>query len=73
MKIGYVIADYGDDGHQPDYLETRKAALEAEAAGFDSIWLYDHLLYRFLPHTVISGIPPTWALSILNISSPRNC
>ncbi len=48
MKFGFVVvlSDYGDIGHQPRYAEVREVALRAEAAGFDSIWLYDHLLYR---------------------------
>lgn len=33
-------------GRAPRYSEVRELAREAEATGFDSLWLYDHLLYR---------------------------
>ncbi len=48
MKVGFVllIAEYKAPGQNPSYAETRDTALQAEAAGFDSLWLYDHLLYR---------------------------
>lgn len=64
MKLGYVIllADYGDIGHQPDYAEIRATALQAEEAGFDSIWLYDHLLYRFVPGMPTTGIWECWSV-----------
>ncbi len=48
MKIGVVImlADSRELGRPRRYSEIRAMAQQAEAAGFDSIWLYDHLLYR---------------------------
>ena len=57
MKLGFVVvlADTPDIGHQPRYAEVREVALRAEAAGFDSIWLYDHLLYHF-PGRPTTGI-----------------
>ena len=51
MKIGVVlpIAE-GDEGVTPRYPEIRALALQAEAAEFDSVWIYDHLLYRRPDH-----------------------
>src|SRR5262249_32585856 len=48
MKIGVVVMlrHLQELGRAPRYPEVRERALQAEAAGFDSIWLYDHLLYR---------------------------
>jgi probable F420-dependent oxidoreductase len=48
MKVGLVvlIVDDRELGRAPRYSEVRETALQAEAAGFDSLWLYDHLLYR---------------------------
>jgi probable F420-dependent oxidoreductase len=48
MKIGFVIliAKRKDLGRAPSYDEIRHMAIRAEESGFDSIWLYDHLLYR---------------------------
>lgn len=47
MKIGLVLMIEGDaQGVAPRYREVRDLALQAEAAGFDSLWLYDHLLFR---------------------------
>jgi probable F420-dependent oxidoreductase len=46
MKIGVVLplAEYPQQ--QPSYSEIRELALQAEEANFDSIWLFDHLLFR---------------------------
>jgi probable F420-dependent oxidoreductase len=48
MKIGLVliIAEREELGRSFSYQETRDIAQRAEANGFDSLWLYDHLLYR---------------------------
>src|SRR3990172_7091508 len=50
MRIGVPLplAD-GDtaDGHVPTFDETASFARHAEAAGLDSIWGFDHLLFRF--------------------------
>ena len=48
MKFGFVIliAESRETGKAPHYTEVRDMAQQAEEAGFDSIWLYDHLLYR---------------------------
>ena len=48
MKLGLVIllARLKELGRAPKFSEIRQMALKAENSGFDSIWLYDHLLYR---------------------------
>jgi probable F420-dependent oxidoreductase len=44
MKIGVHIRT--DERAVSSYTEIREQALAAEEAGFDSIWLFDHLLFR---------------------------
>ena len=39
MRVGICLVPFGTT-----YLECREAALAAEAAGFESIWTWDHLL-----------------------------
>jgi alkanesulfonate monooxygenase SsuD/methylene tetrahydromethanopterin reductase-like flavin-dependent oxidoreductase (luciferase family) len=48
MKVGLVlvIAEHPELRRPYSYQKTREIALQAEAGGFDSLWLYDHLLYR---------------------------
>jgi len=48
MKLGFVVmmAEITQINHIPSYQEIREFALRAEEVGFDSIWLYAHLLYR---------------------------
>ena len=48
MRIGIVlpIEEVGDGG-APAYAVIREMAVAAEAGGLDSLWVYDHLLFRF--------------------------
>jgi len=65
MKVGMMLnlsADPGDDA--PSYREVRAHALAAEAAGLDSIWVYDHLIFRYPPDYRsgnIREVMTTWA------------
>jgi probable F420-dependent oxidoreductase len=62
MKVGAVILLAEDAGRRaPRYAEIRERALQAEQAGFDSIWLYDHLIYR-LPRMGQRGIWECWTM-----------
>ena len=63
MKIGVVINHMQDSttGVTPSYAEMRQMAQTAEAGGFDSLWLFDHLLFRFTPETT-AGIWECWTL-----------
>lgn len=63
MKIG-VILPLGEDadlGRPPSFQEIRALALQAEESGFDSIWVYDHLLYRFQDGLTL-GIWECWSM-----------
>lgn len=64
MKIGIVllVAEIRELGRAHSYQELRTMALRAEELGFDSIWLYDHLLYRpeDVPGTI--GIWECWTM-----------
>jgi probable F420-dependent oxidoreductase len=48
MKIGLVLimAERKELKRAFGYQETREFAQRAESAGIDSLWLYDHMLYR---------------------------
>jgi len=72
MKIGLVlvIAERKELQRAYSYEETRAIALQAEAAGFDSLWLYDHMLYRGDHPTI--GIWECWTfLSALADATAR--
>jgi len=60
MNVGLevLLGENGALGRPPRYAEIRDLALRSEAAGFDSLWLYDHLLYRDArgaPHGIWEG------------------
>ena len=63
MKIGVVInhAQDFESGVTPTYMEIRDMAQTADSGGLDSIWLYDHLLFRFDPEKTV-GIWECWTL-----------
>lgn len=63
MKIGVVlpISENPQTGIAPQYGEIRELARGAERAGFDSIWLFDHLIYRF-PERPVSGPWECWTM-----------
>ncbi len=47
MKVGAVLLIEGNENlGMPSYKEVRELALQAERDGIDSLWLYDHLLFR---------------------------
>jgi probable F420-dependent oxidoreductase len=63
MKVGVVImlANEGKERRTRRYDEIRDMALQAESRGFDSLWLYDHLLYRFEGEPTV-GIWECWTV-----------
>ena len=56
-----MLSVRADPGRSYRYAKVREMALHAEAAGFDSIWLYDHLLYRS-PGQPTRGIWECWTM-----------
>jgi probable F420-dependent oxidoreductase len=63
MKIGLVInhAEEEETGKTPSYSEIRDTAQLAETGGLDSIWLFDHLIFRSEDGET-SGIWECWSL-----------
>jgi probable F420-dependent oxidoreductase len=62
MKIGFVIviAEHPVLKRALSYQKIRRMARWGERAGFDSLWLYDHLLYREDGRTI--GIWECWTM-----------
>jgi alkanesulfonate monooxygenase SsuD/methylene tetrahydromethanopterin reductase-like flavin-dependent oxidoreductase (luciferase family) len=62
MRVGVVLPIDQPDGAAapPTYREIRDVALAIEASGLDSIWVFDHLLFRFDGET--TGIHEAWTI-----------
>jgi len=62
MKVGVVLPIAQDDGTAapPSYPEVRAVATAAEEGGLDSVWVYDHLLFRSDAET--TGIHECWTI-----------
>ncbi len=72
MKIG-VVMPIGPVAHGSPrpYADVRDMALVTEASGLDSIWVFDHLLYRF-PDAPAAGPYEAWTtLSALAAETSR--
>lgn len=63
LRIGVVVpmAEETDTGATPSWSEIRAVAEAAEAGGLDSIWTFDHLLFRF-PDEPTGGIHEAWTV-----------
>ncbi len=74
MRIGVTLPLAEGDtaaGHAPDFAETVAFATRAEAGGLDSIWVFDHLLFRF-PDAPQEGVHEAWTtLSAVASLIPR--
>jgi alkanesulfonate monooxygenase SsuD/methylene tetrahydromethanopterin reductase-like flavin-dependent oxidoreductase (luciferase family) len=62
VQIGIVLPIAEADGEfgTPPFPFIREIAVGAEAAGLDSVWVFDHLLFRFDGKT--TGIHECWTL-----------
>jgi alkanesulfonate monooxygenase SsuD/methylene tetrahydromethanopterin reductase-like flavin-dependent oxidoreductase (luciferase family) len=62
MRVGVVlpIAEEEWTDGVPPYALVRQLAVDAEAAGLDSVWVFDHLLFRFDGET--TGIHECWTV-----------
>ncbi|CAN5729201.1 LLM class F420-dependent oxidoreductase [soil metagenome] len=49
LRVGVILPDteWEMGGDTPRWSDISVMALAAEGAGFDSVWVFDHLLYRF--------------------------
>jgi alkanesulfonate monooxygenase SsuD/methylene tetrahydromethanopterin reductase-like flavin-dependent oxidoreductase (luciferase family) len=49
LRVGLVLPQVEDDlaGHTPRWTDLLAVAQRAEAIGFDSLWLIDHMIYQF--------------------------
>ena len=74
MRIGVTLPlAEGDtaDSHTPIFSETLAYAVRAEAGGLDSVWVFDHLLFRF-PDVPQEGVREAWTtLSAVSAVVPR--
>jgi len=74
MRIGVTVPlGYGDleDGKAPTFAQTAEFSTRAERAGLDSIWVFDHLIFRF-PNEPDEGLQEAWTtLSALAPVVPR--
>jgi len=63
MKIGFILplGESEETGRPPSYKEVHSLATQAEGAGLDSVWVYDHLLYRF-PERETVGVWECWSM-----------
>jgi probable F420-dependent oxidoreductase len=66
MKVGIVlmprVRQAGEDGERSlGFAETRVLSRQIEDAGFDSMWVYDHLIYRH-PGDPTEGDWEAWTL-----------
>jgi alkanesulfonate monooxygenase SsuD/methylene tetrahydromethanopterin reductase-like flavin-dependent oxidoreductase (luciferase family) len=63
MHIGVVLplGEVREQGRALHWPELRELAQQAEAADFDALWLYDHLLYRY-PDRPEAGTWEAWTM-----------
>lgn len=62
MKIGMILPLAEDEtGSAPSWQQLKTAAIQSENRGFDSIWVYDHLLHRFDGHPTV-GFHECWTM-----------
>jgi alkanesulfonate monooxygenase SsuD/methylene tetrahydromethanopterin reductase-like flavin-dependent oxidoreductase (luciferase family) len=74
MRVGVTVPlGYGDteDGRAPTFAETLDFSRRAEELGLDSLWVYDHLIFRFPPEPE-EGLNEAWTtLTALAALVPR--
>ena len=60
VGVGLPVGNHRGAGPAP-YAAIRAMALQAEAIGLDSVWVYDHLLFR-MPDMPDSGAHEGWSI-----------
>ena len=71
MKVGLLLPLSDDDGSgTPEWPAIRDLALQAEAGGIDSLWIYDH--FFFGEGEEATGIHEAWtALTAVAVATER--
>jgi len=65
VKVGLILP-MGSHANQPGtWAEIRAWALAAEASGFDSLWAFDHAIFRFPDQPERGALEPWTILSLL--------
>lgn len=64
MRIGVVLPMGSHISSTRPYPQIRRFALHAEAVGLDSLWCFDHVLFRF-PDTPEAGTQEAWTVMAL--------
>ncbi|HEX3265412.1 MAG TPA: LLM class flavin-dependent oxidoreductase [Candidatus Limnocylindrales bacterium] len=62
MRIGMTVPlGYGDveEGKAPTFAQTLDFSTRVEQAGLDSIWVFDHLIFKF-PNEADEGLQEAW-------------
>jgi probable F420-dependent oxidoreductase len=64
MHVGTVVrlGPVGETFQPSGYTVIRDMARQMEAAGLDSIWVYDHLLYRWPNRPTTDGVWECWTM-----------
>jgi alkanesulfonate monooxygenase SsuD/methylene tetrahydromethanopterin reductase-like flavin-dependent oxidoreductase (luciferase family) len=64
MKVGVILwlGEIPEEGQPRPYQHIRSLALQAEEEGLDSVWVYDHLLYRQPISESTLGIWECWTI-----------
>lgn len=64
LKIGFILPQIEGrrEGTTPGWTDILEAAQTAEAVGFDSLWIVDHLLYQFGADDPPRGIWECWTM-----------
>lgn len=71
MKVG-VILPMGSHANQPSpWSEVRAYALAAESVGLDSLWAFDHAIFRFPGVPERGALEPWTVLSLLGEATSR--
>jgi len=62
MKVGLILPTaQNEHGSVLSFAELKYIARQADAAGLDSLWLYDHLLHKFPGHSTV-GFWEAWTM-----------
>jgi alkanesulfonate monooxygenase SsuD/methylene tetrahydromethanopterin reductase-like flavin-dependent oxidoreductase (luciferase family) len=65
MKVGVILPMGSHANHPRPWAEVREYALTAEAVGLDSLWVFDHAIFRFPEQEERGALEPWTVLALL--------